>query len=343
MRKKLLVTVLLVSVLISLCSCGKYDAIPPSEDDLKVVGSIADYDLYYDELRFSVMNAKALMEQYYGISWDDPNDAAAYSDELYNSVLSGIRYNYAVQILFRDLGYEIDEPTIQDATQEYIEGLIDELGGRGAYIDYLSESYLTDRVLRFNVSISHAENQMVHLLNYQGALDEYVDFDIAAISNPSDPFFDWNEFIKAMDFLYSGKCLIKTEHIVVPVSVENASDVAAQLFESAQKGTPLSELADPERDISQETFYQVEGERDERYFSSAQELDENDITLLHTEKNLYVIKRLPLDADYVSDNYYDIIIKYLSIKVSEKTDEYAETLEVILSDFGKSLDFVKMK
>ena len=124
-----------------LASCAsKYSPIKSSDDELRIVGHVGEYPVYYDELRCSVMNAKKVMGEYYGIDPDSDEFAQKYGEELKTRVFNGLKYNYAVQILFADGGYTIDDQNIQSAVQSKIEELINECGSRKKYVEYLEEN-----------------------------------------------------------------------------------------------------------------------------------------------------------------------------------------------------------
>ena len=115
----LLILILIVSVFIS--SCGKYLPIESTSDELHVVGTVKDFNIYYDELRCSAMNAQVLMAKEYGIDWNNADDAQKYRDELESRVYEGLLYNYAVQILLNESGYTLDNEDISALVQKELE------------------------------------------------------------------------------------------------------------------------------------------------------------------------------------------------------------------------------
>ncbi len=349
MKRILISITALVLCLCCLCSCGKYDKIEPTEDELRVIGSIRNYDIYYDELRCSVMNAKTLMAQSYGIDWNDPDDAAKYSEELSRRVFSGLKYNYAVQLLFADTGYTIDNTYIQEAVNNRMIELIDECGSRSAYIAYLRENFMTDRLLRFNIAIAYAVNELVYSLCDSGAFDEYgIDFDLEALSasDPQYPALYYPEdYQKALSFLIAETVILRSEHIYIPETLENAEALASDLFAQAEGGGSLTDLASglSSKGVVREELTQVKGERNPDYYNAADKLEHNNLTLLHTEAGWYVIRRLELDMEYVLYYYFDLIYTYLSIVTNEHISKYEDTLELVLTDFGKSIDLIAVK
>lgn len=334
----------LVLCLFSMISCSdQYSKIKPNETDLQIIGNIKDYSICFDELRFAAINAKKMMSQSYGVDWSNENDVSEYRDKLSNSVFSGLKYNYAVQLLFRDSGNSFDDPKIERAVQDRISELIDACGGRKAYIEYLHENCLTDRVLRFNLAVSFAVNELIYILCDNNVFDEYgVDFDIEAISVGS-PYFNYSDFSKAMELLYSGNIVLRTEHIYVPMSLPSADIISDDLYKSVKSGISLSNAAESIDHIKYETLTQVKGERDPSYYEAAEAINENDIALVCTESGYYIIKRMELDPEYLNNYYFELIYTYVSLKTGEHISAYQDTIDLTLTDFGKSIDLVKLQ
>ncbi len=345
MKRILISLTALVLCLCCLCSCGKYDKIESTEDELRIIGNIRDYEIYYDELRCSVMNAKTLMAQSYGIDWNDPDDAAAYMEELSRRVFSGLKYNYAVQLLFAETGYTIDNSYIQAAVDQRMVELIDECGSRSAYIAYLKENFMTDRLLRFNIAIAYAVNELVYSLCDSGAFDDYgIDFDIEALTSSNPALYYPEDYQKAISLLLSETMILRSEHIYIPETLENSGNIASDLFARAEGGDDLTELASglSSSGVVREELTQVKGERNPDYYNAADKLEKNDLTLLHTEAGWYIIRRLELDIEYVMTYYFDLVYTYLSIITNEHISVYEDTLELVLTDFGKSIDLVQV-
>ena len=343
MKRSIISLFLAIICLASLSSCAsKYEPIKSSDDELRIVGYVDKYPVYYDELRCSVMNAKKVMGEYYGIDPDSEEFAQKYSEELKNRVFDGLKYNYAVQLLFEDGGYSIEEANIQNAVQSKMQELIDECGSKRKYREYLEENFLTDRLQRFNIAISYASSELLYILNDSGALKDYVDFDFTSISF-GDIYFTLEDYSAAMDLLYSESILINTEYIFVSADIADHESIASSCHAQLLDGASLSEIAKSNSSVSYKSLHIVEGTRDTNYFDAAKALSHEESCCITTSSGSFVIKRIELDPDYVNNNYYDLIYTYLSVKVNEQTEAYAKDLELVLSDFGKTLDILKIK
>jgi len=324
-----------------LSSCGKYDPITPTDEDMRVVGNIKGFQLYYDEVRCSALNSKKLMAQEYGIDWNKTDDAEKYRAELEKRVYEGLVYNYAIQLLLKDNGYTIDNETIQQAVQTEIRQLIDECGSKKEYKKYLEDNYLTDRVVRLNIAISYAINELFFLINDQGVFDEYVDFDIESVNINNKLYYSEEDFFEAYLMLLGGDIFVHSEDFFIPNETPDAEEIAKELLTEAQGGRSLKELA-KENGFNYEELYHFDGELDPDFFNAIVSVGENELILLNLDSGWYVIKRLPPDEEYVYLNCYDLAYEYLFLKMNEHISEYEKTIEIELTDFGKSLDLTKI-
>lgn len=344
MKKIIFLPTLLLLIVSLLISCGTYDPIESTEEELRVVGTIKNHNIYYDELRCSVMNAKTLMAQEYNINWDDSDDAEKHRQELESRVFEGLVYNYAVAILLAENGYGLDTPSIQDAVQAEIKQLIDECGSRAKYKKYLSENYLTDRVARFNLSISYALNELLFMLNDTGAFDEYVEFDIECINPANELYYNDEDFFEAYLMLLGSGIMLRAEDIFIPKDTPDGENIVNSIFSQAKQGdTYLSEIAEQYPAAQYETLYLFEGEYDEKFFNAVASIEEEDVTLLSLDSGWYIIHRLAPSGDYVYQNCYNLAYEYLFLKMNEHISEYEKTLTIEFTNFGKSLDITKIK
>ena len=165
MKKYILPIISLLLSIVFLASCADpYAPIESTDEEIRVIGSINGFDICYDELKCAVLNTKKLMTEEYGVDWSNSADAEKYNSELEKRVYEGLLYNYAVQLILKDSGYSLDTQSITDAVQSEMVQLIDECGGKKAYKKYLKENHLTDRVVRLNLAISYALNELVYRL-----------------------------------------------------------------------------------------------------------------------------------------------------------------------------------
>ena len=345
MKKLILIITSLVLVIASVSSCGgKYDPIEPTDNDLRVVGRISGYEIYYDELRFAAVNNRQIFAETYSLSPDGGSDWLPYLEEFEQSVYEGLKYNYAVQILLKESGYSLDNESIQSAVSEDVKAIIDQCGGRSEYKKYLSDMVLTDRLLRFNISIAYATNELLLLMNDRGAFDDKVTFDIELLADasplPSNPLHD--EFFKAMSQLMSGDIYIRAESVLIPKSISDSELVAKSVLDKANSGESLSEIQKKHSDSCKYTA-SVDVFETDVYFEPLKSISENSYTMVQTDDGYRILKRMPYDVNYIQQNCYTIAYAYVESVFRQSVSSYASTLTIELTDFGNTMDLIKIK
>ena len=344
MKRFILIITVLVLAMSSTVSCGgKYEPIDSTENELRVVGYVNGYEIYYDELLFATFNNKILFAEKYSLSANGGDDWTPYLEEFEQSVYDGLKYNYAIQILLTESGYSLDNESIQSAVTEDIRAIIDQCGSRTKYKKYLKDMVLTDRLLRFNISIAYASNELLFLMNDRGAFDDKVDFDIELLADasplPSNPFHD--EFFKAMAKLMSGDVYIQAESVFVPKDVANSENVAKSILDKANAGESLSEIQKKYSDTCQYTALADVFETD-IYFESLKDISENSYTMITANDGYRILKRMPYNMNYIQQNCYTIAYAYVESVFKQSVSNYASTLTIELTDFGKSLNLIKI-
>ena len=344
MKRFILIITALVLVASSAVSCGgKYDPIDPTENELRIVGYINEYEIYYDELRFATYNNKALFAEKYSLSADGGDAWKPYCEEFEKSVYDGLKYNYALQILLMESGYSLDNQSIQAAVDEDIKGIIDQCGGRAEYKKYLKDMMLTDRLLRFNISIAYASNELLLLMNDRGAFDDKVDFDIELLADasplPSNPLH--NEFFKAMAELMSGDIYLQAESVFVPKKLSDHEALAKSVLDRANAGESLSDI---QKECSEKCEYTALADIFETdiYFEPLKSISENGYTMVKTDDGYRILRRMPYDMNYIQQNCYTIAYAYVEAVFKQSVNNYASTLKIELTDFGKSLNLIEI-
>ena len=122
----LVLALVLLTPLLFACSSAK--PIEGTEEELAVIGTCADTDVLYEELRLVTLTYRAMLAQQYGDDiWSDPTKAEAHRRELEELVYGNLTANYAVLSLCNeyDISYEdkeITEPDDLYAVKEALEG-----------------------------------------------------------------------------------------------------------------------------------------------------------------------------------------------------------------------------
>ncbi len=324
--KKTVALLLLLSVLL-LSSCASARPIESSEDELRVVGSVGEYEVLYEELRFLVLTYKKTMTETYGEDFfEDTKNREAAREYIFDT----IKYNYAVLQMCRDVGIEYDEPVILEAVQNKVEERVNELGSRKKYKKYLEENYLTDNLFRFNISVDIIQNELMYV---------YTN-DLLLIEKNDDVIYDIikDEFIRTQH-IYISKANGKTE-------AENkaAIDAAyAELLDGADfMSVALKYGEDPE--LKTEGFYILEGYMSESYEKAAFSLKLDEFTeIIEDEGGFYIIKRLEQDPLYVMINFETLAERYKYYTFIEMINDTQKMLEFVPNEYFGSIDLLEIE
>lgn len=341
------------------CSKGLFDDMDASEEELRAVGKIGDYEVCYDELYYLIMSCKDIMKAKYGNGiWKDEAVAAEYADELEAMVLERITANYAVLTLCEEYGFEdpLENKDIVESVYDEIDGILYSLaiqndipvtlnesltgeliydyekGGRDEALNLfrkaLEETYLTERVMRLTLATETAFKKLSDILTGEKNEIIYSDTDISS-------FMLSDEFI----------C---TRHIFVEKgSSEESRALAEEALEMLRNGTSMELLIGSKYndDVTapSEGYYFTYGEMDEAYESAAFALEEGEISdIVETDDGFFIIKRCEKSSSYMMSNIATFTEQIIYAKVNIKVSARQAELRLELNDFGSSLEFYRI-
>lgn len=337
MNRLLRITALFLAVLLFSCSlvgCAAR-ALPTTEEDLRVVGTIGEYEVLYEEFRFLVLTYKKQLEDLNGTDiWDDEETATQYLRELKELVYTDLEANYAVLTLAAKEGLSIDE--YDKAVQEYIEKTLDaDFGGdRESYKDFLKAMNLTDHYVRFTAAVDAIYKDLYFIYLENGKV-------------PSD-----KEAVKQYileNFVYVASiCLVnKTDG-----EYEGNGERAQQYRDEVADGADINEYVKYTLDISPEHCF-TRGEMGEVYEEKAFALENvGDVSevflgtadyLGNTRSAWYFLQRLALSESYVDANYPALFDQYTSALMNDYLNEAKETLAFVPNDYCKGLDLLAVE
>lgn len=335
MKNKLSIRVLSLIIaavtLFSLSGCSAARPIESTEEDLRVVGTVGEFEVLYEELRFVVMTYKQHLIKTYGENiFNDAATAEKYTDMLRDYVYSNITANYAVLTMCREVGIEASELKLQEAVQKEVENTVNELGGRRKYKKYLKDSYMTDNFYRFNACVDIMQNELFYV---------YVD-DLGLIESDDDKIYDIikNEFVR-------------TQHIYVSKSNgksydENKQDIES-LYAMLSDGADFKQLAmsggEP-RAESEIDMYITKGYMSDKYEEAAFSLGIGEYSdIIEDEKGFYIIKRLETESLYIMMNFKELSDNYMYYSFMEMIDETQSQLTFVPNDYLKGLDLLDIE
>lgn len=326
----LLCTLLLLSSLTA-CSAGR--PIKSSKQELTAVGTVDEYEVLYEELRFVTLMYRSQLESQYGKDiWSNPDTAEKYRGELEELVMRNVTANYAILTLCRAVGITPETREIQNAVDKYINELVSELGGRAAYKSALKEQGLTDNFLRFTIAVDYCQNELYY---------SYTQ-DLGLIETDEDVIYD---------YIMDGN-FVRTVHVYIQNDEGDdidknraaAEDVHRRLTEGEDINKIIGSSINEDFDLTTTNgYYFTRGEMITAYEDAAFALEVGDFSdVIQTQTGFYVIKRLPLETSYVLTNLTNLINQYQFSLLNKYIDDRQAELVFEFNEYGAGLDLTKI-
>jgi hypothetical protein len=328
----LALSLLLLATLLAGCSSGS-KPIKPSEQDLKVVATCGDYDIYYEELRYVTMSYKEQMASIYGKDiWTDPEKVAIYLPKLQKKISESLTVNYAILTLCAEVAISIEEKAIQESVQEMIDQTVAEVGGRQNYIDLLEQMYMTDHFVRFTLATDMCETELAYvMMDLEQIIDNEKDF---------------------LPYALDDKNFCATFHLYIindpGDDVEANRALAEEALQMLKDGKPIKEMiASKYNEDVYETgtpYHFTRGEYEEIYEETAFALEVGERSgIIEAEGGFYIIERQPLSEAYITKNLTELLQRYQYAQVELLISERRKELTVDWTEYGQSLDLLNMK
>ena len=327
MRKIRIISFTLIAVLLCglLASCN---SLKPTEQDLKVVGTVGEYEVTYDSLRYFVLNYKKTLGDKYKDAATDPDVKAELEADILDYVRSTITRNYAIMKLCAEYGLDINEEAILEKLEEDVDSTIVQCGGKKEYKKALEEEYMTDRFFREYMQLNIALNELTYI---------FAD-DLGIIPGTDE---------EIMDFLMSDE-FIHTRHICIykdGVDDEAKKTKLAMVLEKLNnKENDFEDLIGRYSEDYQDTgkgYYFTKGEFDQIYEDASFALsDEEYSDIVETGYAYYIIKRYAKDdsdKEYFEKNLEALANQIQYALTYNEVFAVQETLDFVMNDYGKSL------
>lgn len=309
--KKTLKLVCLVAALVMLVSClagcsGRKKGYPPVyTSEKRVVMTVGGYNVAYDFYRYLFLNAKADLDKGDESFWTkEGNTVDLIKDEVYDSLKS----TYAMFKLADE--YEI---TLDVDAKSEIETIFEKSKAgmtNSEFKESLAEAYMTEELYRFILEV-----QQLELLVFRHVTDE-----MTGIINSDD-----DTVKKAVNEEF-----VRATHILFKYSDESEKDAAYQeaqsvlaLLKNGEDFETLKEKHSDDTDLKGNTdgYYFTKGEFKNAFEDTAFELEIGGVSeIISTDVGYHIVKRLPIEEEYVSKNFDDLRYSY-------KTSRYYKLIE----------------
>lgn len=310
----------------------------------KAIGTVGEYEILYEELRFLTMSHKNIMETDYGDGiadngtiWDDPVLTERYRAELESRVMEMLEQNYRVLLSCEayGIGREVMESReIQDEVDRQFQSAADSFSSKKEFLADMEANYMTEHLYRLYL----AREQMKYKLRDAVLKDTNAD-----IHRDQQSFYNW---------LSEGNC-VYVQHIFirndegedvnmnrliaeeVSVSLQNKERHINEYVGNAFFNEDLTNVA---------PYYLIPTLYDEALVTPGLRLysvgDASDV--IETEEGFWVLQRIEEPEGELDSQIGDLFDSYIWALIGGDTAQNV-TVKVELNEFGKGIDLTQMK
>jgi hypothetical protein len=322
-------------LLISLTSCSAASAVYASPRAKRVVATVGDVEILYEELYFITMHYIEELKRAYG---ENALDDRAHRDDLDAFVWASlVSRETALISLGYEYGLDVHKGEIADSVQEIMDSVIEKNfeGDRKAYIEDLANTYMTDHYARQYLGVeNYLANSIVIEMAERGELvtDEAT---VLATLNGDKFIRTMHVFISNSNKLYTdAENRAHAAEIQATIAACGDNDARYEAICDAIGGKYNNDFGDP----LAKGYYFTYGEMDEAYENAAFALAEYGVSdVVGTDDGYYIIMRLPKDAAYIAENLETLRDKSYFVTLNQKVDEKLATMTLTKTNFGEKL------
>jgi parvulin-like peptidyl-prolyl isomerase len=315
--------VMLFAIITVITACNSN---PESEENNRIVLKIDGNKVTYDEYRYFFLNSKADLQSESESQSESLSEVSA--EQIKSAVLEMLRRNYAIDKLAEEYDVLSDKKDeIQTDIENAVASIKDQNSGEDDYTTLLSDEFLTDRIFRKMVGLNQTEIYLRRLLLDESTTDIKAD----------------DETVEA-DF---NKNFARAAHIMImfnngKTDEENRA-LAEELRDRAASGEDfdalIKEYTDDVGYDYNNGYYITYGEYDKNFEDAIYSLDIDQISdVVKTIGGYHIIKRLPLNINYLYVHFDDIRAIYMTRTINELIQKTADSLEIEFEELYAELD-----
>lgn len=327
-------------LLISLTSCSAASPVYASPRAKRVVATVGDVEILYEELYFITMHYIEELKRAYG---ENALDDQARRDELDAFVWASlVSRETALISLGYEYGLDVHKGDIADSVQEIMDSVIEQnfAGDRKAYIEDLAKTYMTDHYARqyFGVE-NYLANSIVIEMAERG---EFVTDEAAVLETLNS-----DKFIRTMHVFISNSNKMYTDaenrahaaEIQATIAACSDNDARYEAMCDAIGGKYNNDFGDPLAN----GYYFTHGEMEDAYEAAAFALAEYGVSdVVEAEDGYYIIMRLPKDTTYINEHFETLRDKSYFVTLNQKVDEKLATMTLAKTNFGEGLNLADL-
>ena len=337
MQKRIrLVACMLALVFCALCFVG-------CSDNEKVIGTCGTHNILYEELRFITLTYKDRLDATYGDGndengtiWDDPVTAAKYRQELEDAVWDMLRDNYKTLVACEAYFLDSDDlwsEAIQKAAAEQLQDTIAQYENRGAFLKDLESAHMTEHLFSFYLAVEELKYELYYVLTR----------DLQMVENSETNFYDW---LLQDNVAYVQHIFIKNDK---GDSIEANRAKAEEVRDALRSGErTLSDYINSTINEDYTNVYPYFLVRDvyvdelaDAALATESIGDVSDVAEVDT--GFYVFVRLDYTTEQLMAQIPTLFNTYQWVKISDIVNTYRDKVNIVLNDFGKSIDLMEIR
>ena len=312
--------------------------------DRKTVATCNGYDIPYEELVFlTTLYKKSLAFSYGEDIWDDPVTAEQYREELETLVMENMNNNYLILSTCRYLSIDTESSLVEEYVDEQMANMLknDYAGDKAKMKEELGKDGITEHYMRFLIGVEYLQSTIYYTL---------LDNDLYDYSTKNKDAF--------IDYVLTSKDYARTIHYYVRNDegddVETNRAKAQNVVDKVREATTYTDRIDrmhtfmkyseDTQMVSTNGYYFTRGEMEQVYEDAAFALESTHVSdVIELNGGFFVIMRLDPEREYVSANYKTLLQNYQSAAMGAYIQRFEEDCQVVLNDYGKSLDFLNLE
>ena len=320
--------------LISLSSCASTSKpIPSTDEEARIVATCDGHGVPFEQIRFLAISHREDMEAEYGKGiWENEQSREKYYPELLDRVESDIKTYCTVLSVCSGYNVSINDTEIQNAVQKEIDYVVFEIyGSIDAYKNALAADAMSDSFFRFMYGIYYCQNELFIIMTQHT--------DILKVPSDEGELYD----------LINEK-FYRTTHVYVPFNYggktkeenrEKIEDIYARLTSGEINFGRAQFEGGTDSSLSENGFYFSKGYATIDYENASVSLSPDQISdIVEGDTAFYIIKRLPLDPQYVMSNMYSLRSQYIQTLFNNILNDYKNNVSVT---YLEDIDLTKIK
>ena len=322
--------------------------IESTEEEARVVGTVGDFEVRYEELRYITLLHRASLDSEMG-KYDelDAEGKAEYERILEERVMADVENNYVILSLCEKYGINADSNAAKSYVNDSIKNVVktDFGGSVDKYKEWLKKNNITDSVLRLLFKVEYLEGE---LLQYVAENNMGIEYDEQSLPEFIDYVMDSEDWARTVHVYYPHQWDAVEDYNGFERAKEAALNVAQIWQEGARRDAMYSEIgrAPMIQGISTtgNGSYFTYGQMGDKYEAAAFALDEYEVSdVIETEDGYFVIMRLPKEEDDVKAQVETLLSYYRYAVLKEQMDAEKEVLSFAGNEYFDSLELIDVK